>query len=127
MTFNYAGLRDGTALQLLTNFGQYMTLTKKSNDSFNPDTNTLTQSTSTQTVKGVILDFADRNRGVRFGDDSQIRQGDRRVIMSASGLLSPPAIGDTLTVGAVIYTIVQFINEVSPAGTVVIYDLHVRL
>jgi len=80
---------------------------------------------STQYGTGAVVDW--ENQAI---DGTIIRQGDRRLLLSAlntaGAALTAPAIEDTATVGGVTYTITQ-VKQTNPAGTVVLYDLNLRV
>ena len=82
-------------------------------------------STTTQYGTGAVTEW--ENQAI---DGTIIRQGDRRLLLSAlntaGAALTAPAIEDTATVGGVTYTITQ-VKQTNPAGTVVLYDLNLRV
>ena len=80
--------------------GQSFTINRKVATAYNALTTTATQSTTTQTVKGVI-DDANNSRMARLfaalGSDTDLRGSGKSVIMPASGLTFVPGVGDTVT------------------------------
>ena len=85
----------------------------------------VTTTVSTQYGTGAVTEWDSRQV-----DGTIIRQGDRRLLLSAlntaGAALTAPAIEDTATVGGVTYTITQ-VKQTNPAGTVVLYDLNLRV
>ena len=79
---------------------------------------------STQYGTGAVVDW--ENQAI---DGTIIRQGDRRLLLSAlntaGAALTAPAIEDTATVGGVTYTITQ-VKQTNPAGTVILYTCNMR-
>ena len=59
-------------------------------------------------------------------DGSAIKQGDKKIIVAASGLAIEPAVTDVIVCNSVAYNIVA-VSVVSPAGTPIIYVLQARL
>lgn len=57
---------------------------------------------------------------------SAIKQGDKKIIVAASGLAIEPAVTDVIVCNSVAYNIVA-VSVVSPAGTPIIYVLQARL
>jgi hypothetical protein len=109
-----------TAKELLTEFGQSVTITKQTAGSYDPATGAATVTTSTQTATGALFDYKTHQI-----DNTLILMGDRRLILSAVGITAPQ-IDDTVTANGKTYTI-KAISETNPAGTVVIYTCNVRL
>ena len=59
-------------------------------------------------------------------DGSAIKQGDKKIIVAASGLAIEPAVTDVIVCHSAAYNIVN-VKAVSPAGTPIIYVLQARL
>jgi len=116
----YSQLR-ATAAALLGDKGQVMTLTKSVRSSYDPATGNAAQTSApTYPVTGAVFDVAARDI-----DGTLIKAGDRRVILSALGLTVEPTSVDTLTIGAVVHSIVQAL-PINPAGVVVAWKLVIR-
>jgi len=69
---------------------------------------------------GVVVAYSDRDT-----DGTQIRVGDKKVILEAPDGMPEPQTKDTIIIGAVEHSIVN-VKPLSPGGTVVIYELQVR-
>ena len=124
MTF-YARLQ-ATANRLLKGKGQSLTLTKITAGTYNPATGGFTGAgTSTQTAYGTILDY-----GAKQIDGTLIKAGDKQLLLSAvktdGTALTAPVLGDTVTISSVVYTLVEPLKEVNPAGTPVLFDCNLR-
>ena len=125
MTF-YPRLQ-ATANRLLKGKGQSLTLTKITAGTYNPATGGFTGAgTSTQTAYGTILDYETKQI-----DGTLIKAGDKQLLLSAvktdGTALTDPVLGDTVSIGGVVYTLVEPLKEVNPAGTVVMFDCNVRV
>jgi hypothetical protein len=124
MTF-YTRLQN-TAQKLLKGKGQILTLTKVTAGTYNPATGAMTgTTTSTQTAYGAIFDY-----GAKQIDGTLIKAGDKHVLISAfksdGSALTAPVLGDTVSIGGVVYTLVEPLKTVGPAGITVIYEANLR-
>ena len=124
MTF-YARLQS-TADKMLKGKGQSITLTKITAGTYNPATGGFTGAgTSTQTAYGAVFDY-----GAKQIDGTLIKAGDKQLLLSAfktdGTALTAPVLGDTVSIGGVTYTLVEPLKIVSPAGTVVLFDVNLR-
>lgn len=114
----YPGLK-ATALSLLTDKGQSMTLTKRPSGAYSPATGSAPITETTEAVYGAAFDY-----NARDIDGTLIKRGDKRVIMEASDTV--PTSTDTLTIGGVVHSIIEAV-PVNPGGVVVIYKVQVRV
>ena len=105
------------AAQLLDKFGMPIII-RRTSSTFDPVTgkDTAAQSKDYQAV-GILADF-NRNEI----DGTLIQRGDKKVTMTGV----KPHLSDVLVASDQQYT-VQGIEEINPAGTVILWDLHVRL
>lgn len=126
-SFNYTRTR-ATAERLLSRFGQTGALrrTTSSADPFNP-----VQTTADHACTFAVLDYAKKDI-----DGTLILQTDQMVYLSTSGLSITPETTDRLVVGGTWQaspvkllgtplTVVS-VKPLSPAGTVVFWELQVR-
>ena len=119
MTF-YADLQ-ATAGQLLTKYGQECTLTVITQGDYDPDTATNATTSTDYTVDAAVFDYP-----VRDIDGTLVRQGDKKVLVSAHGLAVRPLPSHTFTDAASnVYTVIEA-KPTAPAGTVVLWTLQVR-
>ncbi len=126
MTF-YSQMQQ-TANKLLIGKGQPVTLTNVVPGVYDPATGgTAAATTTTQTGTGVVLDWE-----AKRVDGTLIKNGDKQLLLSplnaAGGSLTAPVLGDTVTdVAGVVYTLVDPLGTLSPAGTPILYDCNVRI
>ena len=124
MTF-YTRLQ-ATANRLLRGKGQSLTLTRITAGTYDPATGGMTgATTSTQSAYGAIFDY-----GAKQIDGTLIKAGDKQLLLSPfktdGTALTAPVLGDTVTVGSIVYTLVEPLKEINPAGTVVMYEVNLR-
>ena len=85
-----------------------------------PETSATIPTTDSSTRTGALLNYG---KGIeQYVRGMQVTQRDKRLLLDASGAAD---ISDTYTVSGVEYA-VQSLEDINPAGTVVMYDLHVR-
>lgn len=118
MSFDYAELAE-TALEILSDFGADVIITRVTTGTYDPTTGANAVTTSNVTVKGVVLDY-------RYGEtqlaETNIQAGDKRLLLEAA---ATPGMNDRFTANGKMYAAVS-IGEVNPAGTNVLWDIHVR-
>ncbi len=119
--FDYANLRDKTALPLLTRFGQATTLVNRTGGAYDPDTLTNTKTEITFAGIGALFQFTDQDK--QF---SLIEENDRKAILDAKNFTSKPRIGDELRIGGETLT-VREVHPVSPGNVPVIWILRVSI
>ena len=124
MTF-YTRLQN-TAQKLLKGKGQSLTITRITAGTYNPATGAMTgTTTSTQTAYGAVFDY-----GTKQIDGTLIKAGDKQLLLSAfktdGTALTAPVLGDTVSIGGVVYTLVEPLKTVGPAGITVIYEANLR-
>lgn len=110
-----------TADKLLRDKGQAVTITRQSASAYDPATGAATVTTSAQTGYGAIFDYGDKQI-----DGTVIKIGDKHLLLSASEITAP-ILNDTVTVGGIVYTVVEPLKTVSPGGTVIMYELNLRV
>jgi hypothetical protein len=118
MSFDYASVA-ATSLELLSEFGQNVTLRATTVGAYDPTTGATTNTTADTPRKGVLLDFG---AGQTLERGTLIQGGDKRLLVDATGAVSPQ---DHFVVGGVEYVVIS-VGEVNPAGTRVLWDLHLR-
>jgi hypothetical protein len=112
-----------TALRLITQFGQPVTISKTEPGEYDPETGGEAPGvTIEQTAQGVLLDFT----GQEFQNNSLIRQGDKKLKIAAQGLAWVPGLLDKVVAQGRTWAIVPPLKEVNPAGTPILYELQVR-
>ena len=116
--FDYARPK-ATADRLITRYGQTATLrrpTTSGGTSYNPGT--VTNADHACTI--AVLDYSSREV-----DGTRIQRTDRKVLMAKASLSIEPATTDKLEIGVDELKIVD-VKPLSPAGTVVFWELQVR-
>lgn len=108
-----------TALTLLARFGQDVTRIAVTTAAYDPATGNAAETTVMGTRTGVLLSFADNLTHI---NGAQIEKTDKQLLLDAVG---PVEISDRYQVGTELYTVVS-IDPVSPAGVVVLNQLHLR-
>lgn len=119
MAFNYAELAF-LSTELLTEFGQTVTVRNYTVPTYSPGSGTATPTYADTTRRGALFDFG---RGQVNGPGGLIQQGDKKLLLAPG--TPPPSLEDHIIVGGVEYTIAG-ISESNPAGTAVLYTLHLR-
>lgn len=111
-----------TALRLLTKFGQDVTRRAYSVGTYDVNTNTMTPTTADTVRKGALFDYSLQQAGAALAIGTLIQEGDKQLLLDATG---PVELQDHFIIGGVEYTLVN-IKVLNPAGTPVLYDLHIR-
>jgi len=119
VTFNYGKTRDLASRQLKA-FGRSVTLRRYTIGAYNAELGVAAQTSADETRTGVLLEFGfSQTRG----PGGLIQGGDRRMLMDADA--AAPNLEDHVVVGTEVY-VIKGISETNPAGTPVLYDLHLR-
>lgn len=107
-----------TAVNLLSDYGQAVTISRVTGGSVNPVTGVVTAgTTSTQVVQGVIMPYS-----ANLIDGTRILTDDRKLVLPAT---VEPLMTDKFIVGGVTWSPVA-ITANNPAGTAVSYVVQVR-
>lgn len=118
MSFDYASLAY-TSRELLTEFGQAVTQRSYTVGTYDPATGAASPASADSARVGAMFDFG---AGKTLERGGLIQAGDKRLLVDADADISPQ---DHFIVNSVDYVIVS-IGEINPAGTRVLYDLHLR-
>ena len=112
-----------TALRLITQFGQPVTISKTEPGEYDPETGGDSPgATIEQTAQGILLDFT----GQEFQNNSLIKQGDKKLKIAAQGLEWVPDLLNKVIIQGRTWSIVPPLKEVNPAGTPILYEIQVR-
>ena len=117
MTF-YTDLAS-EALELITEFGASITLTRKTVGTYDPSTGAASETSADYPGVGVLIDYSQREI-----DGTSVRAGDQRCWIATDGMVLPRT-GDTLTIGSTVYSVVTG-GHVAPAGTAAVYWAQLR-
>lgn len=107
------------SLDLLKRFGQGITRREFTAGAYDPETGTASQTFTDTPRKGALFDFG---AGVTSVRGQLIQVKDKRLLVDATGTITAD---DNFIVGDTEYTVVTM-GEISPAGTPVVYDIHIR-
>ena len=111
------------ALELITEFGQPVTLRDTVKGVYDPATGKTGPDTVTErTAQGILLDFT----GQEFQTNSLIKVGDKKLKIAASGLTAPPTLLSKAVIQGKTWSIIPPLKEINPAGTPLLYELQVR-
>ncbi|MFJ2710865.1 hypothetical protein ACIOZM_08225 [Pseudomonas sp. NPDC087346] len=111
------------ALEMITEFGQPVTITKTEPGEYDPDIGGEAPGVPVEQIaQGILLDFT----GQEFQNNSLIKQGDKKLKIAAQGLeWVPDLLNKVITQGRT-WSIVPPLKEINPAGTPILYELQVR-
>ena len=118
MTF-YSDMAD-TADELITEFGQSVTLKVSAGAAYDPETGSSVVTYTDQSGHGCVVDF-----DKKLIDGTKVRIGDKLVLLSPLGI-SEPKDGDQLAIGAETWQVVLPVTVTAPAGVAVLYEVQVR-
>jgi hypothetical protein len=110
------------ALEMITEFGQPVTIRAVTVGEYDPDTGTAPETIAEQTAQGILLDFT----GQDFQNNSLIKVGDKKLKIAAQGLEWVPNLLNKVIVQGRTWSIVPPLKEINPAGTPILYELQVR-
>jgi len=115
---NYQELAT-TAHELITEFGQTVSIVTGVTSAYNPDTGMVTETVNSVQAKGILINY-------KLGaiDNSLIQQGDVKLILSPNGI-TDITMATQAVVNAKSYTITN-VKTNNPAGTVLSYELNLR-
>ena len=111
------------ALEMITEFGQPVTISRVEPGEYDPVTGGETPGTTLeQTAQGILLDYT----GLELQNNSLIKQGDKKLKVAAQGLAWIPGLLDKVVVQGSTWSIIPPLKEINPAGTPILYELQVR-
>lgn len=109
------------ALELIAEFGSEQTLRDITPGSYDPVSGETTGDTPiSQPAQLLLLDYTLQESGQQYAEGSEIRQGDKKIIIAAKGLAWPPALTTRIDVEGVLWQVVN-VKEANPAGTPLVY------
>jgi hypothetical protein len=121
MTFDYAR-SQATALRLLGSFGQAVTRRTVTAGAYSPSTGSATVTTADTSRTGAILDYSGSQQGERYIRGNLVKGEDRQLLLDGTG---PAELSDRYVIGGTEYAVVS-VSEIAPAGTIVMFDIHLR-
>lgn len=115
----------GVALELISEFGQTITLRDTVPGEYDPVTGGSTPDVEVdQPAQAILQDYALQQSGMSYAEGTVIKQGDKKILVAAQGL-TPPTLTTTVIADGATWTIVN-IKEINPAGTPLVYELQGR-
>ena len=125
MTADYA-IDRAEAADMIEEYGQSVTLTRRASGTYDPATGGSTITTSTQAGKGVTLPLSP----MRKSAGTNIPEGAQQLLLSAltaaGGVLTVPHVDDTVTLASGEVMSLIAIEPLTPAGVAIIYDCIVK-
>jgi len=118
MSFDYADMA-ATSTDLLTEFGQSVTRRTYTTGTYDPSTGTVAPATADTTRIGALFGIASDTTQIR---GTLVQVGDKELYLDPDGAA---AITDHYVIGGTEYTVLSY-EELAPAGTAVLYILHLR-
>jgi hypothetical protein len=107
-----------TAKELLAEFGQVITITRKAGNTYDPVTGITTAGTATDYLpKGILKQYKSH-----LIDGTRILATDRELVIDDT---VEPMMTDTIKIGGESWTPI-IIGESNPAGTTLVYKIQVR-
>ena len=97
------------ATKLINKYGKSITLTSVTTGTYNPATGSVTNTTSSATVKAIVEDYSYQDSGSGF-TEGLIKVGDKKFTVAAIDLSSAPKPGDTITLGSSAYSVIRVIE-----------------
>lgn len=97
------------ATKLINKYGKSITLTSVTTGTYNPATGSVTNTTSSATVKAIVEDYSYQDSGSGF-TEGLIKVGDKKFTVAAIDLSSAPKPGDTITLGSSTYSVIRVIE-----------------
>ncbi len=111
------------ALEMITEFGQPVTISKTEPSEYDPETGGISPgATVEQIAQGMMFDFT----GQEFQNNSLIKQGDKKLKIAAQRLEWVPDLLNKVIIQGRTWSIVPPLKEVNPAGMPILYELQVR-
>ncbi|OBY91179.1 hypothetical protein A6723_024290 [Pseudomonas sp. AU11447] len=111
-----------TALRLISRFGSEQTLRDVTAGVYDDVSGTWTTPPTdiSQPAQLLLLDYTLQESGQQYAEGSEIRQGDKKIIIAARGLAWAPALTTRIDVDGVLWQVVN-VKEANPAGTPLVY------
>ncbi|MBK5541509.1 hypothetical protein JFV28_20425 [Pseudomonas sp. TH05] len=111
------------ALDMITEFGQPVTIRDIIKGEYDPDTSTTSPDSVVERIaQGILLDFT----GQEFHTNTLIKVGDKKLKIAAAGLGPAPSLLSKVVVQGKAWTIIPPLKEINPAGTPILYEFQLR-
>ena len=112
------------ALRLINSYGKTIAYSDASDSTYDPTTGTQAVTRTPYTLKAIVQDYSFRGAGGGFAS-GLIREGDKEIMIAASGLAFLPQAGDRVTVDSVTYTTVN-VKTLYSGELPSVFTLHVK-
>ncbi|MGT2429248.1 hypothetical protein ACU4HD_11970 [Cupriavidus basilensis] len=110
--------------ELLREFGKALTLRRVVQGDYDPGSGTAPETVTNYPGTGALFDYETLGAGQTWIPSTLIEVGDKQCLLSPTGVPLPTA-GDLLVDGTDVWQ-VKNVKAVKPAGTPVLYELHLR-
>lgn len=111
---------QSAASRLISRKGQAVTLAKRTAATYNVSTGVASTTTANHTFNALVLEYDNRER-----DGTVIQAGDRKFVLTGKGATVTPEAGDTITLAAVVFRIVN-VQVVSDKASAIVFTCQVR-
>lgn len=108
-----------TANDLISEFGQSITITSKSTGVYDPETGGYSETESTVTTVGVVDSFSDSEKS-----SGSVKFSDRKLLISPVGVTAILP-NDVITIGTDKFLVID-VSIIKPAAVVILYEVQVR-
>ena len=113
-----------TALRLIARLGKTAGYISVTDGIYNPATGAAVPTETTYSVKAIVEEISYRSVGAGFMA-GLVREGDKKIIVAASGVTFTPKTGDKFNVDGVIYEVLNFRTTYS-GELVALFEVHGR-
>ncbi len=117
--FNYSNTQK-TAARLIERFGGSVDIISVVNDTIDPVTGAVTQTSTTNTTDGVVLEILNNNNQFTV-----VEAGDRKLLLDSTNLSEPPNTNDIAEYYDGTTYMIKEVIPLNPAGTDVMYTCRI--
>ncbi len=117
--FNYSTTQK-TAARLIERFGGSVDIISVVNDTIDPVTGAVTQTSTTNTTDGVVLEILNNNNQFTV-----VEAGDRKLLLDSTNLSEPPNTNDIAEYYDGTTYMIKEVIPLNPAGTDVMYTCRI--
>lgn len=119
MSFDYGSIQ-ALGTELLTEYGSSVTHHSNTPGAYDVTTGASPVTVVNKAMQGVLFDFGAGQTSV---GGTLVQAGDKRLLVDSSATVF---VSDEFTVNSIRYRVIGR-GEINPAGTVILYDLHLRV
>ena len=115
-----------TALRLIAQFGQAATIKDVTPGTYDEVTGITSDDVPiSQSAQLILLDYTLQESGAKYTEGTQVKAGDKKILIAAKGLSWAPKLTSIITADGADWRIVN-VKVSSPAGTPLVYEVHGR-